>query len=310
MKMFFPLSNPGSTLLSAGRQDFRPIFLALALAVGLILSALAQGVAAARQCNLPVTGTVWQLDNATVRPDGSWEKLGARSLLIQWSALGDLAFIPDSGLPTYDELPDWERIAAEPWASEVILGLAGYFDENMARAHLDKLTEQSLLLAQAPTPLNITGWYFPVEVDPTWTDAPSLVPFLNQLPRPLWISVYDSANVGAEPLAHWLESWLPKDIGIFFQDGVGLYVRTPEVAHHYVDVLGNHLGSRRVRVIVEAFRPMPGGGFRAATVSELAPQIAAYPGHKLYLFDGPHYVSDSLVNALVLRWCPTTPKAR
>jgi hypothetical protein len=305
MQKFFPLSNPGSTLPSSGCRDFRPGFLALALAVGLILLALAQGVTAARQCTSPVTGTVWQLDNATVRPDGSWEKLGARSLLIQWSAVGDLAFIPDSGLLTYDALPDWERIAAEPWASEVILGLAGYFDENMARANLDKLTEQSLLLAQAPTPLNVTGWYFPVEVDPTWTDAPSLVPFLNQLPHPLWISVYDSANVGAEPLAHWLESWLPKDVGIFFQDGVGLYVRTPEVAHHYVDVLGNHLGSRRVRVIVEAFRPMPGGGFRAATVGELAPQVTAYPGHKLYLFDGPHYVSDSLVNALVLRWCPT-----
>lgn len=265
-------------------------------------------VSAAPKCTLPVTGTVWQLDNATVRPDGSWEKLGARSLLIQWSAVGDLAFIPDSGLPTYDDLPDWERIADEAWASEVILGLAGYFDENMARANLDKLLEQSLLLAQAPTPLNVTAWYFPVEVDPTWTDAPKLVPFLSQLPHPLWISVYDSANIGAEPLATWLKTWLPQDVGVFFQDGVGLYVRTPEVAHQYVDVLEKYLGRSRVRVIVEAFRPMPGGGFRSATLGELAPQIEAYPGHQIYLFDGPHYVSESLVTALVQRWCPPNNK--
>ena len=308
MKRFFSRSLSDVTTPASGTRTSSFGF--LVLAIGLILAALAQGVFAAPKCKLPVTGTVWQVDNATIRPEGNWEKFGARSLLVQWSAVDDLAFIPGSGLPTYDELPDWERIANEPWASEVILGLAGYFDENMARAYFDKLTEQSLLLAQAPTPLNITGWYFPVEVDPTWTDAPSLVPFLNQLPRPLWISIYDSANVGAEPLATWLKSWLPKDVGVFFQDGVGLYIRTPEVAHHYVDVLEQHLGRSRVRVIVEAFRPMPGGGFRAATVSELAPQIAAYPDHKLYLFDGPHYVSESLVNALVQLWCPTTRKTR
>lgn len=298
----FPISGP--TTHSSGSRDVRPGL--LALVIGLLFMVLAQGAFAASQCKLPVTGTVWQLDNATIKPDGNWEQLGARSLLIQWSAVGDLAFIPGSGLPTYDALPDWERIATEPWATEVILGLAGYFDENMARADIAKLTEQSLKLAQAPTPLNVTGWYFPVEVDPTWTDAPSLVPFLNQLPRPLWISVYDSANVGAVPLATWLNTWLPKDVGIFFQDGVGLYVRTPQVAHRYVNVLENRLGRNRVRVIVEAFRPMPGGGFRAANPSELAPQVAAYPGHKLYLFDGPHYVSDTLVNALAKQWCPTT----
>ncbi len=305
MQRFHSLSISGPTTHSSGSRDVRPGL--LALVIGLLLLVLAQGVFAARQCKLPVTGTVWQLDNATIKPDGNWEQLGARSLLIQWSAVGDLAFIPGSGLPTYDALPDWERIATEPWATEVILGLAGYFEENMARANIAKLTEQSLKLAQAPTPLNVTGWYFPVEVDPTWTDAPSLVPFLNQLPRPLWISVYDSANVGAVPLATWLNTWLPKDVGIFFQDGVGLYVRTPQVAHRYVDVLENRLGRHRVRVIVEAFRPMPGGGFRAANLSELAPQVAAYPGHKLYLFDGPHYVSDSLVNALATQWCPTLP---
>ena len=31
---------------------------------------------------------------------------------------------------------------------------------------------------------------------------------------------------------------------------------------------------------------------------EIAPQIAALKGYPLYLFDGPHYVDDGLVEAL------------
>jgi hypothetical protein len=58
------------------------------------------------------------------------------------------------------------------------------------------------------------------------------------------------------------------------------------------------LGSSRLRLIVEAFRPDPSGGFRPASPTELKSQIAAYKGHELYLFDGPHYVSDELVNQL------------
>ncbi len=68
-------------------------------------------------------------------------------------------------------------------------------------------------------------------------EAPKLAALLAPLPRPLWISVYDGRNIGPEALADWLESWLPKDIGVFFQDGVGVYARTPQVAAHYADVL-------------------------------------------------------------------------
>jgi len=57
-------------------------------------------------------------------------------------------------------------------------------------------------------------------------------------------------------------------------------------------------GKDRVRIIVEAFRPNYGGGFRSATAAELKPQLAAYDGYPLYLFDGPHYVTPALVKAL------------
>jgi hypothetical protein len=110
--------------------------------------------------------------------------------------------------------------------------------------------------------------------------------------------VYDSANVGAEPLADWLQTWLPPDAGVLFQDGVGVHARDPETARHYAHVLAKRLGPSRLRIIVGAFRPYSKERFRAATAAELAPQIAAYGGHELYFFDGPHYVSEELVAQL------------
>jgi len=176
--------------------------------------------------------------------------------------------------------------------------LAGRFDENGARAGMTELGLLSERLARLPTPLNVVGWYFPVEIDPTWAEAPKLASLLNRLPRPLWISVYDSANVGPKELADGLVKWLPGDVGVFFQDGVGVHAREAWVARHYANVLVKHLGKERVRLIAEAFRPKPGGGFRPATLSELKPQLATYAGFSIYLFEGPRYVSNGLVEQL------------
>lgn len=250
-----------------------------------------------------VTGIVWQPDHATIDPHGDWQKLGAETLLIQWSAIDGEALLPVPGMPWFQPQPNWTRIAAEPWARKVVLGLAGDFSEADSRKDVAQLAKASRLIAAAARelPLDIAGYYFPAEVDPTWTEAPSLAKLLAPLPRPLWISVYDGRNIGPEALADWLETWLPKDIGVFFQDGVGVYARTPEVAARYVDVLAARLGRDRLAVIVEAFRPKVGGGFRPATPEELRPQIAAYGGTPRFLFDGPHYVSPALVAALGCR---------
>jgi hypothetical protein len=246
----------------------------------------------------PVEGMVWQIDNDTAIPKGDWDRLGATRLLVQWTVVDGIAFREDTGLPS-GTLPDWKRIAAEPWAREVILGLAGRFDEKSARAEIAQLAEVSARLAKLPTPLNVVGYYFPVEIDPTWTEAPQLTALLAQLPRPLWISVYDSANVGPQELADGLLKWLPSDVGVFFQDGVGVHAREAWVARHYVNVLERSLGKGRVRLIAEAFRPKEGGGFRPATIDELRPQLATYAGLPIYLFEGPRYVPSSLVDQLV-----------
>ncbi|MCD4528281.1 MULTISPECIES: hypothetical protein [Pseudomonas] len=245
-----------------------------------------------------IVGIVWQPDNPTIGINGTWEKLGVHELLVQWTVVDDQAFVPGTGLPSVPVQPDWARIAKAPWAQDVILGLAGYFSENRSRDNIEQLAAVSERIAGLPTPLHVTGWYFPAEVDPSWSRATELPALLAKLPRPLWISVYDGANIGPAATADWLKQWLPDDIGVFFQDGVGVYARTAPVARHYADALRDRLGKHRVRIIVEAFRPKYGGGFRSATVAELKPQLAAYEGYPLYLFDGPHYMTPALVDAL------------
>ncbi|WP_175689244.1 hypothetical protein [Burkholderia anthina] len=244
-------------------------------------------------------GIVWQVDNATANPVGNWQMLGVHDLLIQWSVVDDTAYLPGTGLRSAAHLPDWARIGREPWAENVILGLAGYQDEKRARTHLSTLADQSAQVARVRVPLHVTGYYFPVEIDPTWQDAPRLVEILQRLPRPLWVSVYDQTNIGGKALADWLAAWLPPDVGVFFQDGCGVYAREPHVARTYADELASRLGKRRVRMIAEAFRPAEHGGFRPATAEELGKQLATYRGYQVYLFDGPHYVSDGLTRALV-----------
>ena len=245
-----------------------------------------------------IVGIVWQPDNKTVGIKGDWQKLGARELLVQWTVVDDQAFVPGTGLPSVPVLPDWARIAKEPWAQDVIVGLAGYFSENRSRDNIEQLAAMSERIAKLPIPVHVTGWYFPAEVDPSWTRAKELPALLAKLPRPLWISVYDGANIGPAATADWLKQWLPDDIGVFFQDGVGVYARTAPVARTYADALRKLLGKNRVRIIAEAFRPNYGGGFRSATAAELKPQLAAYDGYPLYLFDGPHYVTPELVKEL------------
>lgn len=253
----------------------------------------------ASPCEVQVEGIVWQPDVANAQPNGAWHRLGVRTLLVQWLVVDDVAFVQAAGLGSASVATDWLQIGKSPWAQDVIVGLAGRFSETAARTHLNELQQKSLELARLSLPVNGVGWYFPVEVDPTWTDASALKDVLLQLPRPLWISAYDSANLGADELVKWFQRWLPADVGVFFQDGVGVHARDAVTARTYVDVLSQHLGRDRLRVIAEAFRPRVGGGFRSASAEELCTQLRAYAGHQVYLFDGPHYVPPSLVDELL-----------
>jgi hypothetical protein len=270
------------------------------MAVASMLSA-ASGLApmpTGRAAAVPLmSGIVWQPDDATVNPRGNWHRLGATQLLVQWLVADGEAFVTGAGLRTAPRLPDWARIGREPWAREVIVGLAGATREPQARRDVRHLAEISQRVAALRLPLHAAGWYFPVEADPSWPAARHLPALLAPLPRPLWISVYDNGNIGEEPMADWLESWLPGDVGVFYQDGVGLHTRDPGPARRYADALQKRLGPNRFRLIAEAFRPAP-KGFRPAQASELLPQLRAYAGHSVFVFDGPHYLHDDTIEAL------------
>jgi hypothetical protein len=245
-----------------------------------------------------IAGTVWQPDQEHTRPAGNWQELGAHSLLVQWSRAGNVAFAPGCGGQLAGTPPDWKRIAAEPWAREIIMGLAGDYSETATRRSLLELIQQSRCLSRLHWPIHISAWYFPAEIDPTWTQAAQLRPLLAQLPRPLWVSAYDNANLGPAALCHVLKNSLPADVGVFFQDGVGVHARTAGVSHEYMQGLRKCLGAQRVRLIAEAVRPAPGGGFRAATLEELNAQLARYTGETVWLFEGPHYLNTDLVCAV------------
>lgn len=260
-------------------------------------------VAAAQTESPPraVTGVIWQLHEKAPDASGTWHRLGARELLIQWTAVDGIAYVPGTGMRESERMPDWPRIAAQPWAERVIVGLSGRSDEKAARRSLDAMAAESLSISRLSFPFKVSGWYFPAEVDPSWKAAPGVLPpVLNRLPRPLWISVYDGDSIGPAEFADWLASWLPADVGVLFQDGVGIHVRTAAVARQYADALASRLGKGRVGVIAEAFRSHR-GRFRPATAAELKAQLSTYGTFPLYLFDGPHYVSERLVDDLLAR---------
>jgi hypothetical protein len=271
-----------------------------------MLPALLAGCANCLAIPGPV-GVVWQPDATMTRPHGNWQQIGVRQLLVQWSVVDDQALLDGCGGAPMASVPDWPRIAAEPWARDIILGLGGRFFENAARSRLPELLAQSRCIAALALPFKVSGWYFPVEIDPTWVEAATLAPVLNQLPRPLWVSVYDNSNIGGAALADWLAPWLPADVGIFFQDGVGLHMRSPAVAAGYMAALQQRFGAARVRLIGEAFRPAVGGGFRPASSAELARQLDAYRGFQVYLFEGPRYVPQATIDGLLPQRESTAP---
>jgi len=246
-----------------------------------------------------VAGVVWQLHGNTPQAEGSWHRLGARELIVQWMAVDGMAYVPGTGMTEAARMPDWQRIARQPWAERVIVGLSGRFDEQTTRRSLDAMLAESLRIARLRFPFRVSGWYFPAEVDPNWHDAPrALPPVLARLPRPLWITIYDTDDIGAERYADWIASFVPADVQVLFQDSVGVGTRTPAAARMYADAIARRLGKDRIAIEVEAFRT-EAGKFRPATAAELRAQLPAFDGYRTYLFDGPHYVPERVIEELL-----------
>lgn len=257
-----------------------------------------------------INGIIWQIHEGMLDIHGEWELLGADTLLLQWIVADGKAYAPGLGVPMVEDAPNWARVKKEPWARKIILGLAGGANEPEARRNIASLVELSARIAQKPMPFEVSAYYFPVEADPTWMDVGKMGALLASasLPRPLWVSAYDNSNIGAEPFAEWVAGWLPPDVGLMFQDGVGLHMRTPEGARHYGQVLRNRLGEARFTMIAEAFRPADDkGNLRPATLNELGPQLLAYHGFEVIVFEGPHYLDRKLTYGLAREYGPRVP---
>lgn len=247
-----------------------------------------------------IEGIFWQPDLATTPPSGNWDLLGVSTFVPQWSVVQSKAwFDQDMGFEKWDKTLSLTRLNQKPWSQNIILGLAGEYDERTARSNVFKLAENSRKIIENTSSIPLKGYYFPVEADPSWLGVGVLAHALDTLPKPVWVSIY-SAEQSPEHLDVWLKSWLPAHTHVFFQDGVGVGTRSPAQARAILNNLQAEFGKDKVVIVLEAFRPVKGGQFRPAYPWEIIAQLKAYEGQKIYIFDGPHYMNRITVYAVAL----------
>lgn len=266
----------------------------------------------------PAGGMLWQmlLNNVAVRR--SWETLGVHKTLLQWIAVDGYSFVDNPWLPTYNIKLDMNDLATYPWAKEIIVGLPGFFNEHTSRTSLPLMADWAEKFGTLQYPSNVKGFYFPVEIDPTWTTAiEDMRDIWPRLPRPLYISAYYGNNINGEVAAQWLAELLPPDVTLLFQDGVGAFGFELSLARERVHQLERHLGKERVHVICEVFRINPawdgtdGTYFLKLSPNEYAARVSQYTKvnneGRLWLFDGPNYISSDLIQRVNRAIPVTTP---
>lgn len=257
----------------------------------------------------PINGVLWQalLNNIPLRRP--WDTIGAGKTLIQWIAVDGYSFVENPWLPAYNIQLDLNDLAKYPFASEIILGTPGYFSEVTSRNSLPLMADLAAKFATLEWPVNVKGYYFPVEIDPTWTDAKEkLGAVWDLLPRPLYISAYYGEGIDGEEAAIWLADLLPPDVNLMFQDGTGAFNVSTTLAKERLKQLDKHLGKERVSMIAEVFNPnpdwnnVPGTYFKPLTADEYRERIGAYSDiyneGRLFVFDGPNYIHNELIDEL------------
>ena len=256
-----------------------------------------------------INGILWQmlLNNVPLRRP--WDTLGAGKTLIQWIAVDDYSFVPNPWLPTYNVTLDMTDFASYPFANEIILGTPGYFSEVTSRNNIPKMADLAAKFATLEWPTNVKGFYFPVEIDPTWTNAKAVLgPVWDILPRPLYVSAYYGQGIDGEEAAKWLADLLPNDVHLMFQDGVGAFEFTLELAKERLHLLDKYLGKERVHLICEVFKVNPdwegvdGTYFIPLDPEEYTRRVSFYQDiyeeGRLWVFDGPNYIKNSLIDSL------------
>ncbi len=227
-----------------------------------------------------IKGVIWQptLDYNT--PKGSWNYLGADTLLIQWTYLEKKAWIDGIDYPLWEPVPDWQDILSQPWAKNIIFGLSCDFNISKARNTCNYHREVSIDIANSIKKLNISnpikGWYAPIEIDIYWSDSNIIHDYVKGMPRPLYISSFVGKYNNPVEYAKWVSSWLPKDVHLLFQDSVGTGVLEAKEVTQYIQALTDELGDNRVSVILEAFTMSKNKKLKKANFSSIANRLLAY----------------------------------
>lgn len=273
-------------------------------------------------------GMFWQTMNDNVDYRRSWEKLGISKTMFQWVAVDDSSFITGSSLPMHLKQLNLTDVATYPWADEIVIGLPGMNDTAQSRTavNVEKLITQAEQFAAFTYPDEATGkgFYFPVEIDPGWTDIDTALTTsrwnrLRAFAGTLYVSVYygndtylSNLGLNAQTAAAWVATHIPGDVVVLFQDGVGAHDVPINTAITRYRALQDALGTARVELIAEAFRynpdhnDVPGQYYKSATAAQLRQQMFAYRNFKTWLFDGPEYLTTQLIQE-VLNEVPVLP---
>ncbi len=225
----------------------------------------------------------WQPNNESLRPAGFWNQIGVHTLVVQWTITNKKAWCSIPNFPAWKSQPDWKRLSEEPWARQIVLGLAGDFQVPLARSQSTKLITESWKIVGQP-PIKPTAWYAPAEVSPGWKNTKQIRAYLDSLPKPLWVSIYGTQKLHGKTLVRWVRSWLPHRVGLYYQDGVGEGWATPAEARRQVDTLKKALGKQRVRVIVEAYQESASGKIEATSIWSVWHQLQVFHGNTVAIF--------------------------
>lgn len=247
-----------------------------------------------------IEGIIWQPTNDYSTPRGHWHWLGVDTLVVQWSVNDGLAWVPTDAFDAQPMLPDWQTLRQQPWAGRLILGLASRMHLEDARREWATLRHQGRRLhASLPVDFTVDGWYAPIEFSPDWAGSgaysPKASPYLDSLPAPRYVSAYGGYDMSPDAFAAWVESWLPADATLLFQDGVGAAGQTPAQARARADALAEALGEERLIMVLEAFQPDGASGFRSASLGQLISQLRTYRGLRIHVFSARHLPTRQVI---------------
>jgi len=103
----------------------KPMHLSILFAVAMIFTGC-MNVAESTASAPHIEGMFWQPDLATSPPQGNWELLGVTTFVPQWSVVQSKSWLShDIGFPKWENQFDLNELQQEPWAKNIILGLAG-----------------------------------------------------------------------------------------------------------------------------------------------------------------------------------------